>query len=330
MLTSLTAGLALSSAGCSLLFPADGYADGAPSIAELCQRDDVIRCFTFDSEAALAALYAPNTCEGELANCHGVIDREISFEGDGALRIRIPSGHSIGRDPDVASFALDFTPGSVNEPPDGNYDVQFGPGSSFFVSWRQRINDQMLDLSDPDGTGYVSLAVTQGDRSGQSASLPALDQRVAVGPSTGLRYPRIWGWLQSNSNCRWDGFEKQDAQGQTLIQNIAHCVEGHEDGSCVALVPNQWMYFELGVTVGAWDTGPTRARLWIAGPGAPATLVVDVEESLCAPTATNLLAAFGKAWLAPYIYRDADMSDDGLIWYDNLVISRQPMFASLE
>jgi hypothetical protein len=42
---------------------------------------------------------------------------------------------------------------------------------------------------------------------------------------------------------------------------------------------DEWMTFQMGVTIGTWNTASSRVRLWVAREGQPSVLVFDTDIS---------------------------------------------------
>jgi hypothetical protein len=139
------------------------------------------------------------------------------------------------------------------------------------------------------------------------------------------------------------------------IQNATGCLfPTYASPPCVRLYPNEWMTFQVRITVGHWNQTDTIIQLWVARDGAASTLVVD-----CSPTATdkcrepgsgNALNGWrlnntdtsykiGKVWLLPYHTNrckegapngthdgtcngGAGNYADTYVWYDDLIISK--------
>jgi hypothetical protein len=115
---------------------------------------------------------------------------------------------------------------------------------------------------------------------------------------------------------------------------------------CAHFVPNEWMVFQVGVTVGPrvtdgghyWFQG-SRIRLWMqTAPGESEQLVVDwttdsnagSEIGLCAGHNATGDQQYGKLWLLPYTQNSIGAGARAAsVWYDELIIGEQKIPAAL-
>ena len=319
---------------CSLVFPSDDYVGGEASggggfgagssvtFEEVCARSDVARCMAFDDQASVDDLHSLETCDQSFVGCHGTVDGEVSHTGAGSLRMRLPAEPS--GDQDVPSLGVNFTDGSINEPPTGPYDVTFGTGDTIFISWRQRITAGML-APDLGQYSWYSLIVAAGDRDGVSAD-QASPFFIGVGPSIGLPAVKIYANLWRSTYCALSSeVITMDMFGNEVFQPETGCTAASPGRErCVDYVPDEWMSFQLGVTVGTWGSESTRLRLWVAREGQPPTLVIDEMERLCAGDESGPIE-YGKVWLDPGVADRTSQPQDNFIWYDDLVISESPV-----
>jgi hypothetical protein len=118
--------------------------------------------------------------------------------------------------------------------------------------------------------------------------------------------------------------------------------------ACTVFVPNQWMVFQLGVTVGPKITSgghywfeDSRVRLWMQDePGAAENLIIDVTygvtnlpsspPGLCAGNGATGDKKYGKIWLLPYTQNSIGAgARAAYVWYDELIIGEQKIPAAL-
>jgi hypothetical protein len=118
--------------------------------------------------------------------------------------------------------------------------------------------------------------------------------------------------------------------------------------NCTVFVPEQWMVFQLGVTVGPKITSgghywfeDSRVRLWMQDePGATENLIIDVTygvtdlpdapPGLCAGNGATGDKKYGKIWLLPYTQNSIGAGARAAsVWYDELIIGEQKIPAAL-
>jgi hypothetical protein len=316
--------IVLSTSGCSLIFPSDGY-EGGTDLEALCSSEDVVRCFGFDSQAEVDALYVSESCVNEpVGQCHGVVDLDVKHSGEGALRFVVPATPigPAGSD-DVGAFDLNFSPDTTNEPRSAAYPIQFDVGSSFYVSWAQRIDAQMLDEA-YETSGWYALTVGPGDQpTGEAPYYSAM--ALGVGNTLGMGIPQVGGTLYDPAQgCRITDATTFDSQNRLLVQNAVGCAYERLDPGCFFYAPDAWQRFELGVHFGGFMAELTRVEPWAANDGGAPVKLIDLEVGVCEPPAGESALSYGKAWLPPGMPNRMPVARDAFIWYDDLVISRAP------
>src|SRR5207248_5640882 len=119
-----------------------------------CKSSGVIRCWSFDDAAATDAHvlppYGSTTKLGQVVN-------DVVADGAGALRFTVPSqsgGDTSG------SFWLDFA---------DDFSQQFGEGQEFYVQYRVRYNDVMVNTHFNNSNGFKMSILGEGDRRGTTA-----------------------------------------------------------------------------------------------------------------------------------------------------------------
>jgi hypothetical protein len=266
------------------------------------------------------------------------IDTTNKASGAGALRFDIPSqsdGNAAGAF--FANFSSDLA-------------TQFGENTEFFVQWRQRFNQAFVDTyfkaTDGSGQGGIKLAnITTGDQPGRLfSSCTALDTVV----QTYYQKRLVWAYNSctgSGSHGAYAAFEEPYGPYDFKLQNgtAPYCLYSQQASgtgttagpNCFAWVSNEWMTFQMGITLGAHDNVKnefvnSRVRLWGAREGQPSQLLIDWKPGINGyfPLTAGLLAdneKFGKIYLLPYMTNLDPTQVHGLAqtWYDELIISTQ-------
>jgi PKD domain/Repeat of unknown function (DUF5648) len=302
----------------------------------------VVRWFDFDSNAQLGvntagANFGYFSNSGNVANLP-VIDTNVKASGAGSLRFDVRSQSF----PDAqwyANFSADLS-------------KRFGANSTFYVQWRQRFNQAMVDT-----------LFTEADGSAQGGIKQAI-----LGP--GDTPTKIWGsceaihlvtqtWYQhrlvqaynscsgSESHSAYAGLTSSDGSDY-YFQNAMptpFCSRSQamaagptaSPAGCFGWVANEWLTFQYEITLGprtndtaGADFANSTVKLWAAREGQPSVLLIDWKPGVGGyfPLAAGPLAEdqrYGKIWLLPYMTGKSATQAHALAqtWYDELIISTQ-------
>ena len=267
------------------------------------------------------------------------LDTEVKASGDGSLRFTIPSNSGQGAE---GYFQTNFTPDN---------SVQFGPGGTFFVQWRQRFSRDMLfdetgarrryAVFDGEG-GFKTIIVNAGDHPLLSSPTRSCSQQEIVfgnlrqqGQAQGYHscgwFEPFWhdmGLHQESGNGQWDVQPGGDNDGQCLMLDpVIGIVNTDAMPGCIMFWPDEWMTFQMRVTVGPWTSpdDPARAgniKLWVAREGQPSVLAFDHDLNFNGPWPEDFLE-YGKVWLLPF-HTAKDWNEEhpeAYVWYDELIVS---------
>jgi PKD repeat protein len=301
----------------------------------------VVRVFDFDTVAQLGGNSSANfgtfSNSGTSSNLP-VIDTTVSASGAGSLRFDINSQSF----PDAQWFA-NFSP---------DLSTRFGENSKFYVQWRQRFSQAMIDTIFKDATdgsdqqGIKQFIVGPGDTAtkkwGSCESIHIVNQtywqhRMVIG------YNSCTG---SGTHPPYSGFYTTDADMKYQNGTPPYCLRSNllatatsngTPAGCVGWYPNEWMTFQIEVTTGPRnnstnDFSNSTYKLWIARENQPSVLVIDWNPGTPGyfPLAAGVQSddqQFGKVWLLPYMTNvdPTQVHPLAQTWYDELIISRQPI-----
>jgi len=295
----------------------------------------VIRWFDFDSAAQLGGGYGANFGVLPGSSTAPVIDTAVKSSGGGSMRFDVPSqSGSDAAGTWFANFSSDLA-------------TQFGENSEFFVQWRQRFNQAFIDtyFVETDGSaqgGIKQAIITTGDQPSK-----VYNSCEAIGNVVQSyyqhRFPIVYNSCTgSGSHPPYSGMYER-ISGDFNLQNGLSCTYSASQAAaptavpsgCFGWVANEWLTFQVGITLGARDNvnndfSNSRVRLWAARDGQPSVLLVDWKPGVGGyfPLAAGPLAdnqRFGKVWLLPYMTNKNPTQVHGLAqtWYDELIISRQ-------
>jgi hypothetical protein len=301
----------------------------------------VVRAFDFDVAQPLYSTAHKNFALTPGASLNGnqttpQLDTSVKASGAGSLRFDIPS--LAGSDSAGAWFG-NFS---------ADYSVRFGENSEFFIQWRQRFTQALIDTAYKQAGGNYTAAkqviVTAGDTPTRVRSSCEAIGVVVVGYNA-HKFPVSYdSCTGSATHPPYAGFfERAPAPAVYLLQNAAGCAYGTLSGAtaigpqCFAYVADEWMTFELRVKTGprlttAQEWGQSEHQLWAAREGQAPVLLTDWRPGI--PGYWNLTAGsltddqrFGKVYLTPYMTKrdTTQVTPPASVWYDELIVSRQPI-----
>lgn len=301
----LAAGVLLSCAGSNpaTLTPYEGGVD----FEARCHAPGVVRCMGFDFQKETDRYIYPPWGDTEK---RGMVVSDIKASGAGSLRFVVPSQSP---NDGSGSFKINFA---------DDLSVQFGEGEEFYVQWRQRFSRDFLSTFYEGGYGWKQATIGEGDRQGFFS--PGCTQLELV-----VQNVNQAGFPQMYHSCGGkDGLYEPLGGG----------------GEYVA---DEWMAFQVHVKIGTWYKndgdyhGDSIVQLWVARQGQPSKLVIDLSPrpvtflGMTIPgmghgydLANNEPAAkYGKLILGPYHTgkNPEQVHPVGYIWYDELIISTQPI-----
>jgi hypothetical protein len=306
----------------------------------------VVRWFDFDSDAQLGSAQEGvnfGYMIGEKAR--PVIDSAVFASGHASLRFDVLS--QTGANASGAWFA-NFS---------SDLRTQFGENSEFFVQGRQRFSDDFVrtyfTAAGSGGKaqgGIKQLIVTTGDQPGGRRFHSCEAVGNVVQTFYQLRFPIVYNSCTgSGSHGPFAGLNEEitkphpdfflenatspPCRYSQLKRDATSTVDAPP--GCFTWVANEWMTFQIGVTLGLRnkvtnDFDSSRVRLWAAREGRPSVLLIDWRPGIGGyfPIAAGPPGddqRFGKVYLLPYM-TDKDnlqVHPVGQTWYDELIISRQ-------
>jgi len=308
------------------------------ALARKCTQPGVLNCFTFDSSSGLYYNWPVGTaCDyafkgqtnyrfgnGRQGRGNTVaviqngqclfpqIDSTTAHSGAGSLKITIPSNSSAdsgGHFTEVFKRNRDGNPAGIH----------IGPGSRFgnvlYFQFYQRFDDNFLSTNFACSRGECGgwkQAIWYGNPpNGRSAS--SLEVTMNNGWQRGV--PQMYGQVGS------DYYGIQDARGCTYKAD-ARSGTDYMEPPCIRYKPNQWMEFTGRIEIlGESNQPSSRVQLWIDG-----ELAIDYKRARIDWSGASG-EGFGQFLLSPY-HTDKNPSEVhpiGHVWYDDLIISTQPI-----
>jgi len=264
--------------------------------AARCAAAGVIKCVGFDTQSDLTSGLSA-AADGVV---RGTLDTSIKASGAGSLKFSIPASGS-------ANAA-----GSWATPLGGN----FGPNSTFYVQFRQRLSPEMLTASNGGG-GFKQVIFHHS--SGTCGN-------VEITTNNGF-----WrGYPQMYSRCGADGFDKSIAGGDFLLQTgddyqCHYQAPTSRTPPCGFYHTNEWMTFYYRVSIGTWGQANSTVQAWMAYDGQPLKQFMNEQNLTLLQDGPSTL--YNYVTLLPYDTGRTSAAANSTTWYDDLIVSTQPIAA---
>jgi hypothetical protein len=270
---------------------------------------------------------------------HPVHDTTVHPGSGGSLRFDIQPQITHGGGEWTTNFSSDL-------------QTRYAAGDEFFVQWRQRFDsnyvgpnsngaymarkqclvssgDTSYSVWNPDTETGVAQSCRPIEVCMQSYEFGAVDDPVAdLFPNA---YHRCPGWGQTVN------LHESSASQFLLIQNMMpapYCgfnnihINGNgtnpPTGNCFLYYPNEWMTFQIGITLGPTYAGSgdnrtipnTRIRIWGQREGQPSVALIDMTITMSFPDPEP---GFGKFWFTNY--NNFERPNQWQTWVSELIIS---------
>ena len=317
--------------------------------ASRCAAAGVVVCYGFDTQGSVDQYQLINTkidrssCEHtELSyNPCGWVDPNIKTSGSGALRFEFPSNSSSGI---PGQFPMNFSGsphrGSPTKGP-GPFNVLYGQGDTFYVSWRQRMDDAFLHpFKANGGGGFKQIIISAGDRDNFTAGSCTILEIVQQNVNT-RGFP---AWYDACSGPNpFAPFQKHVGNSIHVKQNFGDYYSAptcdsrnHKTSSTPNKYPpddppcfsyhkhvNQWVSYQIKVQIGTWGKKDSEVAIWAAGPNDSDWTLIHRESNLQLDNNSPSVLQYGKVWLLPFITgKDSSESHaPAHTWYDELIVS---------
>lgn len=279
-----------------------GMIDAVP-FSQRCRAAGVFKCVSFDDDSDFVTsggfpkqtIY-PNSM-GSFVNV--TKDCAIAVSGC-SIRFTVPGTPEAGANM-AGKFEYDF----VKE------NKGFGQNSTFYVQIRTRFDPPML-ANNFGGEGWKFVLIY-----GTKTSCSSL----------GLLNQNTWyaGFPTMIHECS-PGIYTISANKQYMQQGDYNCAyNNYNDKDCAYFKPNLWMTFYWKIHVGKWGEPNSTLEAWLSyGKG-------TLKKWIYQPTFTFKFEdsekdVLDKVALTPYITnRKEAAKSDGHMWFDELIVSSQPI-----
>jgi hypothetical protein len=300
----------------------------ANAFDDLCAAAGVVRCVNFDSSSFLVHNDFGTYTEGiDSYTTAPVIDSTVFSNGTGSLKFTIPANGSAGAS---GYFYAEFTK-LLSSP------ILFGANTDFYVQFRQRFDPVLLNTRF-GGDGWKQAIVGSGDIVGKRyytcsdlelvienvyyRGLPSAYNSCKGGgsPTHPIAFADMWTSDPAGTMWTEAGPYIQPGRPSPYCKNNAGYFN---PGDCIGYFANEWMTFQEHFTLGDLVNGEWQGHftLKVAREGQDGVVAIDMPWNFTASGAQQ----YGKVILTPYDTNRSGGSVDTYTWYDDLIISTQPI-----
>ncbi len=248
-------------------------------------------------------------------------DTSITASGAGSLRfdIPVPSGS-----PNPDGYWRQLTQSSLTA---GPATAQlFGQNSTFYLQFRQRMTAAYITNTWGGGTNWKQdiIAVDNSSCGAQEITTVNINNE---------------GFPETYSDCGAEAFIVDLANGDYLLEQGDTSTTGYNchyqaplvaPSNCFLYKPNVWMTFYYKIQVGTWGSTNSTIQAWatVNGQGYAGHEWVNMPNQVLNQDGGSVANGFNTVYLVPYWtggYTGA--SGPATTWYDELIISTQPIAA---
>jgi hypothetical protein len=253
-----------------------------------------------------------------LGTYRAFLDTAIKTSGGGSLRFDLPPPPHAG-----ANIAGSWSP--LNNRGLGNL---FGENSTFYVQFRQRFSEGMLNNTWDSSWKTVIFHMNQTTCGGIEITTVNRYMSGLLAMYTGCGTPSMFTTL--------DGSRHTESPPLLLQQGDYNCEYSRENpSSCWYFPANEWVTFYYKISLGDWDQNNSMIELWIAREGS-----TDYEQVIRVPNMTmtcnaascsNSNEGYNNVTFTPYMTSLNNNSGragaTSSMWVDEFIVSTQPIAA---
>jgi hypothetical protein len=275
-----------------------------------------LKCEGFDAPFALAS----GTDAGLHATSGGLLrgfqDATIKTSGASSLRFDI-----------LTNTPADAAGGFI-----AAMGQSFGPGSTFYVQFRQRMDDTMANFNwgSTGSSTAPKSAIFYGFAGGtcQSVELTTVSYAYAQPGNRPTMYTDCGGYGM-DTNIAGTSWVCPTCTPKLIQQGDFSCAYGSYGPSCFVMPANKWVTFYYKVQVGAWGSSTSSVEAWVAMDGLPYKQFIKVPNIALnndSPASDN---NYSRVMLTPYMTgkNSGVAHPTARVWYDELIVSTKPIAA---
>jgi chitodextrinase len=247
---------------------------------------------------------------------------------------------------DGCSLKFSMQPGMFQgEPGWFNYNFNssltalYGPGTEFYVQFRERVSASILLASTfTNFEGWKLNILSEGDSPATQAGNCSNSPTDFVLVSDNTTFPWIYencGSTGSSLNFLNSNYEPIQLYapnapngGNYLDQPATGCPHyagrgtPSTDPSCWNFAANEWFTVQEHIKIGSYGQPNSVTDVWMAHEGQPAVLITNAADIAIADQAPSVTDKFGKIVLLPYA-TGATWNVLTNVWYDDLIVSNR-------
>jgi len=287
--------------------------------ASRCSAPGVVNCVGFDNETT-DIVRGENLHPDGLGAYRAFLDTSIKTSGGGSLRFDLPPPPHSG-----ANIAGRWSP--LNNRALGQL---FGQNSTFYVQFRQRFSEGMLNNTWDSAWKTVIFHQNQATCAGIEITTYNYYSTNLATLYTGCGTPHMFTTL--------DGSRHTEDPPLLLQQGDYKCEYGKTSRStCFYYPEDEWVTFYYKISLGTWDQPNSMIEMWVAREGSASyEQVIRVPKMLMTCNANSCTGAganegYNNITFTPYMTAlDNNSGRAGVVsstWIDELVVSTQPIAA---
>jgi hypothetical protein len=287
-------------------------ADAAADFAARCAGAGVVKCVGFDNTTA-DIVRGTNLHPDGAGTYRAALDTSQKASGQGSLRFDLPPPPHSG-----ANIAGSWAPSSND-----GLGRLFGQNSTFYVQFRQRFSPEMLNNSwtsswktvifhnNQTTCGNVEITTNNHYMSGLAVMYTECGSRHLYTTLDGTRYTESTPLLmqQGGYRCQYGEFNNQ---------------------TCFYFPANEWVTFYYRIQIGNWGQANSSVEAWVARESDTAYkqfIKVPGFTLNCNNSPCGQNEGYNNLTLTPYMtgLPSSSGSSGARVWYDDLIVSTQPI-----
>jgi hypothetical protein len=299
----------------TLVWWAPAHADDA-DFARRCASPGVIKCIGFNNDTEvvrgqnLFPVFGTQTYRGS-------VDNVIRASGAGSLRFDVPQ--NVGTADMTGKFVE-----SLGDEFGARNLARFQGKSRVYVQFRQRFTPEFTRSFNLGRLHFKQAAINNSDKCG--------DETIVTENSQGRGFPQVYGNCGATSFIKVVGgidILQSNSQGASTLYWCRYTDQRNGDFSgCAMYRADQWITFYYEMEFGDEDQANSVIRAYIQYEGEPMRQFIDFTQyraDFDRPGENG--QAYRSISLLPYVTgkTSSQANEAGSTWYDELIISRQPI-----
>ncbi len=292
-----------------------------------CSAPGVVKCWGFDNTTT-DIVQNVNLRPAADGVFYGAMDTAVKASGAGSLRFRLAAGNAF------ANIAGQWLPGTNSLAMGGR---TFGQNSEFYVQYRVRFSPEMFSNL-AYWNSYWKQSIFHMNLQSCGGIEITTNYRNYTSPTD--KVPNFY------TDCGQHGFGTDPATGKykysgappiTQQQGDYNGLCNYPDWSrCWKYSANEWITFYYHFKIGTWNVNNSRAEVWVSRPSSKNGAyekIIDIPDMIftcnndCSATSSE---GYNNITLTPYMTALSTPAPvDAYVWYDELIISTQPIAAPM-